>query len=225
MKERPILFNSAMVRAVLAGTKTQTRRLVKLPHNNPLGVWEPFWFGGENCYDRHGQDVPGRWTLGHSRTGDIIGCPIAQAGDRLWVREAWRTVAGADTIPPRDLMNVESSIHYEADESSSAGMGKLRPGMFMPRWASRITLEVTGVRVERLQEISEADAMAEGIERMPCLVPNTRLWRNYTPGNGWTPSIAIPQNSFRSLWESINGPGAWAANPWVWCVAFQKVTP
>lgn len=223
MKERPILFSAPMIRAILAGTKTQTRRVAKLPHNNPLGVWEPFWFGGENCYDRHGQEVPGRWTLGHSRTGDIIGCPIAQAGDRLWVREAWRACRGLDNTPPRDI-DPGSDIEFEATKQSYAEIGlvgKLRPSMFMPRWASRITLEVTGVKVERLQEISEADAIAEGIQQWPL---GFRVALSGAPKHE-SRSFDTAIGAFRFLWDSINGPGAWDLNPWVWAISFKKVTP
>jgi hypothetical protein len=193
MAERPILFSAPMVRAILAGTKTQTRRVMS---------------------DRH------RWHFIEA-TGDLALCPYGQPGDRLWVREAWSTLPMYDAVKPSDMAPYYAgTIRYKADGHQS---GKLRPGMFMPRWASRITLEITGVRVERLQDISEEDAIAEGIEQMPCQVPNTRLWRNYTPGNGWTSRVAIPQNSFRSLWESINGADSWNANPWVWVVEFRRV--
>lgn len=212
-----------MVRAVLAGTKTQTRRLVK---PQPTG-----FVGGPGVTLRDGTPaplIPMDETV--SPCGQEIRSPYGQPGDRLWVREAWRAPSEFDRVKPSDLPAPRNGllgtpIIYEASRHESVQFGKLRPGMFMPRWACRITLEVTGVRVERLQDISEADAVAEGIERMPCRVPNTRLWRNYTPGNGWTPSVAIPQNSFRSLWESINGPGSWDLNPWVWAISFQKVTP
>lgn len=224
MTVRPILFSGPMVRALLDGSKTQTRRVVKpQPQNDPAKHHpiEPYSNG------RGGWN----WVLqatGHG-TGDPFPCPYGQPGDRLWVREAfsgpWCMEAqdGRAAAPPSKWAR-ESSIWYWADgEPTHGDWTRPRPSIHMPRWASRIMLEVTGVRVERLREISEADAMAEGIERMPCQVPNTRLWRNYTPGNGWTPSVAIPQNSFRSLWESINGPGAWDANPWVWVVEFRRL--
>jgi hypothetical protein len=218
MRERPMLFSAPMVRAVLAGTKTQTRRVVKLPHQNPLGRWEVLPWGGPNGgRTRDGRTVPFQNVIGHSRTGEIIGCPHGQPGDRLWVREAWRTVKEADDTPPRD-MDAAYRLWYEADAHADhhghqLGYGKLRPGMFMPRWASRITLEVTGVRVERLQDISEADAIAEGAPSADlasgreCIFPHQGTHR-------W---------GFRLLWESINGPGSWDANPWVWVVEFKRV--
>lgn len=220
MKERPILFSGAMVRALLAGTKTQTRRIVKQqPERNDKGtlMWGTGRRTGLQRFGVDGLDVP---------PGVFARCPYGQAGDRLWVREshapqpdcslAWdnwmRGVGGARPI-----------IHYMADGSAKAWVDRWRPSIHMPRWASRITLEVVSVRVERLHELSEADAIAEGIEQMPCSVPDTRLWRNYDPSNGWTPSVAIPQNSYRSLWGAINGPDSWAANPWVWVVEFKRL--
>ena len=175
--DRPILFSAPMVRAILAGTKTQTRRVCKPAEAQGMTYVV-------NCMD-------GTW---RNEEGDMpsFRCPHGVPGDRLWVRE---------------------SHWWFKDEPAS---------IHMPRWASRITLEVTGVRVERLQDISEADAIAEGIEQMPCEVPDTKLWRNYTPDNGWTPRVAMPQNSYRSLWESINGQGSWDANPWVWVVEFRR---
>lgn len=100
-----------------------------------------------------------------------------------------------------------------------------RPSIHMPRWASCILLEIVSVRVERLHDLSEADAIAESIEQMPCEVPKTRLWRNYRPENSWPPRVAIPQNSLRTLWESINGEEGWLSNPWCWAIEFKRVAP
>lgn len=208
MKVRPILFSAPMVRPVLTGEKTQTRRVV---NPQPVGMdldaaldgnWLSKPFGG--LLLPKVRDLP-------------MHCPYGQPGDRLWVRETWRPIQPGG---PCIYLATDGDGRYPP---GPLRLFKWRPSIHMPRWASRITLEVTGVRVERLQDISEADAVAEGIERMPCRVPNTRLWRNYTPGNGWTPSVAIPQNSFRSLWESINGPGSWDLNPWVWVVDFRRL--
>ncbi len=203
MKERPILFSGAMVRALLAGTKTQTRRVVKL---------------------RNGQYMP------PSQRADSNGwvqmlrlCPYGQPGDRLWVREAWRTYRGNDKTPPRELTTAHY-IWFEADEPINLAQGKLRPGMFMPRWASRITLEVTGVRVERLQDISEADAIAEGIERTPSMgKPGAFQWCDYRVPNEPSEWFNDPARSYQTLWEQINGPGSWDANPWVWVVEFKRL--
>jgi hypothetical protein len=192
MKERPILMSAPMVRAILAGTKTQTRRVVKPQptHFNPAGV------------PRRANPDGG--------ASAVIACPYGQPGQRLWVREAWRGYETDDALPPRDIQR-STPVYFEATKSFYLGFdfktGKLRPGMFMPRWASRITLEVTGVRVERLQSISDADAFAEGIQQC---------------ANEGLPSDGTARGTYRALWESINGPGSWDANPWVWCVEFRK---
>ena len=195
MKERPILFAAPMVRAILNGSKTQTRRVVK---GFALELLAPDNF------------TPEYVALPENGTS-----PFGYAGDRLWVREAWRTVAGADDIAPRNLMNVESFTHYEADKSKPSGMGKLRPSMFMPRWASRINLEITGVRVERLADISKDDAMAEGIVLQPDGGFGLADTTHY--------NFCDPTYSYASLWESINGAGSWDENPWVWCVEFRRI--
>lgn len=208
MKERPILFSAPMVRAILAGTKTQTRRIVKAQPNpdisptfQGLKFVDGFWRAHFNNLEI---------TIPRFPSGIYVGqfnCPYGKPGDRLWVKETWRTVAEANGIPPRDLTNVESFTHYEADGPDRT-MGKLRPSIFMPRWASRITLEVAGIRVERLQDISEADARAEGT--LSTRMPNGINW-------------SVAQVGYKHLWESINGPGSWDANPWVWVVEFSRM--
>lgn len=222
MKERPILFSGPMIRALLAGTKTQTRRVVK---GAPEG-WAPI--GPETfsptVINRHGNLEPGPATFGAGNAdGDRwICCPFGAPGARLWVREAWRTQPLFDDQKPSNLPKA-AAIRYEADEAlrvySLAGYGlcvdgKLRPSMFMPRWASRITLEVTEVRVERLQDISEADALAEGVER--CISDTSLVARSLVNGS-------MHADRFAKLWESINGPGSWDANPWVWVVSFRRL--
>jgi hypothetical protein len=196
MHERPILFSGAMVRALLAGWKTQTRRIIK-----PV---QP--------------RVDGRWPAGRDPVPD---CPFGRPGDRLWVRETWaleqlddgeRVVWAADRAAAwrssmEDCFYLESS--YEPE--------RWRSSIYMPRWASRLTLEVTGVRVERLQDISVVDAIAEGIGRL-----KRGTWTDYSEemsASGWLD----PRNSFQSLWTSINGTGSWAANPWVWAIEFRRV--
>ena len=225
MKERPFLFSGPMVRALLAGTKTQTRRVVKLPaeiaadpddagsaderNDMTCVAWLPEHEGGPGFYG---------WMAEYPEEGSSpIRCPYGRPGDRLWLREAFRLCAEADATPPRDT-DAAYRIWYEADAPHQPGSGKLRPGMFMPRWASRLTLEITGVRVERLQDISEADAIAEGV------VP---MWE---PGCSGRLMEALGGYSFRPaasayalLWESINGPGSWDANPWVWCISFKVI--
>lgn len=198
MKETPLLFNAPMVRSVLDGRKTQTRRVVKLPHQNPLGVWEPSTMGGEHGgRTAKGGTIPLQAVIWHTRTGDSLMCPHGQPGDRLWVRETWSS---------QDCMEGEALYRATAiQDGMNAGEVQeitWRPSIHMPRWTSRINLEITGVRVERLQDISEGDVIQEGC-------PNEILY-----GTGW----------YRDLWESINGPGSWDANHWVWVIEFQRTT-
>ncbi|DBA08609.1 TPA: hypothetical protein NPR52_003913 [Pseudomonas aeruginosa] len=204
-RERPILFNDQMVRAILEGRKTVTRRVMK-PQPDFLGsMVDP--------------NTPFK-TLDaglHAR----ITCPHGQPDDRLWVREAWAADAQVDAIAPRDLSQGEP-IWYPADFSvrqtgcSMISKGRGRPSIHMPRWASRILLEITAVRIERLQDISEKQALAEGVE----LEGEGVCWA----GAAGTASDS-PVESFRLLWELINGAGSWNANPWVWVVEFKRVTP
>lgn len=221
MKERPILFSASMVRALLDGSKTQTRRVVKLPHMNPLGVWEPMTIGGPNGgRTKAGETIPEQGSIWHTRTGDGICCPYGQPGDRLWVREnGWerpdRTPKmmreGADTWRPY-YFDADGLSFYDSADFKEWGF-KRRPSIHMPRWASRITLEITGVRVERLQEISEGDALAEGVS-----VHQNHHDKPRT-------SIYGPVQAYRDLWEQINGTGSWDANPLVWVVEFNRVMP
>ena len=199
IRERPILFNGEMVRAILEGRKTVTRRVVKP---------QPDFKG--SMVDPNTPFV----TLGaglHAR----IGCPYGDPGDRLWVREAWAADAQVDAIAPRDLSRGEPLL-YPADGAvrqagcSMIAPGKGRPSIHMPRWASRIQLEITGVRVERLQAITEAQAEAEGVRACEHeLDPD---------GNGYTAT-----ELFSILWSSINGVDSYNANPWVWVVEFKRV--
>ena len=207
MKERPILFSSPMVRAILDGRKTQTRRVVK-PQPESGHDGEPYWHvGGYRAWQFRGIADPLR--MG---TNNPLVCPYGQPGDRLWVRETMD-------------VSYQGSAYYAADGAQIGDRDELGdlceryghpyffnelkgiPSIHMPRWASRITLEVTGVRVERLQDISEKDSKAEGAlkQRLDDLEPPTH-WRG-----------------FKGVWESINGPGSWDANPWVWVVEFRRL--
>ena len=202
-----------MVRALLAGTKTQTRRVVK-PQPDVVGRDV-----GDALPPVVGVFTPEDQRLG--RLAKAIHCPYGQPGDRLWVREAWRAPASCDHLPPRSISDSEA-VRFMADETVGAepGFGKGRPGMFMPRWASRITLEVTAVRVERLQDISEDDSVAEGLTLskggMWCGAPH--------PAHGAPRQHYDARHAYRDLWEQINGPGSWDANPWVWAVSFRRIT-
>ena len=188
MKERPILFSGPMVRAILEGRKTQTRRIVKV-----RGGLE--YIGPKGCeHEPDSWGYPHPCDDGYLTLADGIKCPYGKPGDRLWVRETWAPAEWPPTGPP---------AVYRADEGMFASQWK--PSIHMPRAVSRITLEVVSVRVERLQDISEEDALAEGI---------TLVERGTSP-----------VDQFNKLWESINGPGSWEANPWVWVVEFKRIEP
>ena len=190
MTDRPILFSAPMVRALLDGRKTMTRRVIKPQPRDPQ------MFGGD-WFDM---------AVERSRAHDDGETPITKytVGDRLWVREAWKPHSLYDHMKPRDIP--ATKVFYLADDGYSPSGSRGRPSMFMPRWASRLTLTVTGVKVERLRDISEKDARAEGVESR---VPMGRVDLNYA----W-------RQCFRELWLSINGPGSWEANPWVRAVSF-----
>ena len=260
MKERPILFSGPMVRALLAGTKTQTRRVCK-----------PAQFYSLSTVVEVPDPIERGQVYNGSHFGDEEGevqfaSPYGQPGDRLWVRETWqfhggmldcgtaRSSAGTslyqdivvsypadgarvtlhpkgqDWPTPKQPPQLEGEVYSLRDAPADfAYTGKNTyhdrltrwwnrkiPAIHMPRWASRITLDITSVRVERLQDISEADAMAEGITRRgaACHIEGEH-------------GFAAPTASevYQQLWTAINGPGSWDANPWVWAVEFRKLTP
>jgi hypothetical protein len=204
--ERGISFSAPMVLALLAGVKTQTRRLIK---------------------DKN---------VGSAlRDGPASKCCPFRVGDRLWVREAYRLPDSVDALNPSDAgAHLRSGdalasppIRFEADgtarnwpaSAAAVAAGKRRMGMFMPRWAARILLDIVDVRMERLSACSPADAIDEGIERLDDQDGAPR-WRVYGAAGGATPD---PLASYRSLWEQINGAGSWAADPWVWVVEFRPM--
>jgi len=191
---KPILFNDEMVRAILEGRKTQTRRLVK-PQPAYPDAWETPMFNRPQ-----------------------LSCPFGKPGDRLWVREAWQAwhrvsieyhewepisvkEATASRQPEFEWGPTCDAIEYRA---TSKSMGPWTPSIHMPRWASRIAIEITDVRVQRLQDISEEDAQAEGVQ--------------------WNARMLPFSVYFRDLWDSVAKPGAeWRDNPWVWAISFQRV--
>jgi hypothetical protein len=196
-KERPILFQGAMVRAILAGTKAQTRRLVKYPAAEGERGWHPIPTGF--------QYLPG----GSARPV----CPYGRPGDRLWVRETWAYHLHAQA----SMRDDDGPWVYAADGQPALQMrlcDRWRPSIHMPRCACRLVLEITDVRVERLRDISEADAMAEGIVQLPDQGFGLRSGEHY--------HATDPRQSYLSLWESINGEGSVEANPWVWAVSFRR---
>jgi hypothetical protein len=252
MKERPILFSGPMVRAILDGSKTQTRRVAKefdgmpnldgilqrFPHQNgcPHGApgdqeWRTGhitasgWYYVRGLLDESiGGDTRAVWvnpewfTWGFSQDDDpeSIGLDTnitpdnvqwKSAGDRLWVRETFamnEAKAGPPVVYRADHGKAQS-VFVERPHSAEwdVVVTRWRPSIFMPRAASRILLEITDVRVQRLQEISDEDARAEGYDR----------------------SHAFPREWFALLWERIHGPGSWHANPWVWAITFRRIQP
>jgi len=224
-KERPILFTAPMVRALLDGSKTQTRRIIK---PQPSGLPKLALHLAKRGWPE--------WFTDNWRQF----CKYGHHGDHLWVRESWRIGAWnenggeiavdylADNYSRREWLQVPEADDFEkywlqcCDDCDKAGIEadeegqyhwepgqspcRIRPSIFMPRWASRITLEIINVRVERLQDISKADCIAEGMQGLNDVHA------------GW-------HQSYAALWESINGPGSWDANPWVWVIEFKRVQP
>lgn len=216
MKEHPILFTGPMVRAILEGRKTQTRRPIKMPDHESV--------------DRVAYDAErGTLELGITLEGNTAGMGWVRApfavGDRLWVRETW--CQQADSLTER---LIAGKAHYAADGYEVHNVDGLerspwRPSIHMPRWASRLTLEVTDIRPERVKNIPQSDALAEGIEY--------RLAGGMSPGGSGTYHVgeehhaSTPKEAFACLWDSIygDGPLAWNTNPWVWATTFKVVKP
>lgn len=205
MRERPILLNAEMVRAVLDGRKTQTsrmltpRQLKMIDAAASIGECYPLESGHQH---ENSQSYYREW------------CPFGAVGDRLWVRESfyehgcWQ---GGGYDPEDSYFVSDKQVLYPADgikrpsERKRDDFWRSRPSIHMPRWASRITLEITGVRVERLQDISEEDAKAEGAPTECCVIGDKHFL------------------GFRSLWRSIYGEESWQANAWVWVIEFKRV--
>lgn len=211
MADKPIIFSAPMVRALLDGRKSQTRRVLKpQPPEGATCYWAHL--PGYECWMYQGKPEKMPGNSAYIPSGQLN---VSYAtGDRLYVREHWRGHIAYDDLAP-SAMGGEEPILYLADSAAEtwgwgkanpATWGRFRQGMHMPRWASRITLEVTGVRVERLQDISEADAEAEGV-------------RNSLHLQGGR----FARDNFAHLWWTINGDGSWEANPFVWCVSFRKL--
>jgi hypothetical protein len=239
VRERPILMSAPMVRAVLDGTKTQTRRVVlpqpvkrgRGPDNAPVGEIslrpDELPTGPENGWLFCEQVSRGQRRYMGAETFVRENCPFGQPGDRLWVREtfslnhsihyAHHNNRGTTGMLYRASWERNADVYGRPFE----GERRWRPSIHMPRWASRITLELTGVRVERVQDISEADAIAEGVE--PVVTMGThRTFVNYAPG---LPAHLLARDSYRTLWDSLNekrGYG-WDANPWVWVLEFRRL--
>lgn len=209
VKERPILFSAPMVRAILAGIKTQTRRIVKpQPERMPV----------ECHYSRTGwaqEGIPNEHGVKGCNCYAAVGFPGYWPGTRIWVRETWAYYGGDEYLYQREPEAVSYRATYEGERVPG---GKWRPSIFMPRWASRITLEIAEVRVQRLNDISDEDAKAEGVEP-GCLTCGENCL--YSGGCGCTRPAY--RDSFINLWNTINGPESWDANPFVWAITFKKV--
>lgn len=219
MTERGMIFNGEMVRAILDGRKTQTRREVTKATANLLDLQKK-----------------------HPNSKYAIGCPYGKPGDRIWVRETWGVVSHEldedGRIQPWSPDRPATAIHempfgngyysghaiYAADgdftwgddDGYEDGRSCWKPSIHMPRRASRITLEITGVRVEQLKSISEEEARSEGVARL-----REGFWKHYQPG--WTQHQLSARGSFATLWDSIYGFGEWDSNPWVWVIEFNRI--
>jgi hypothetical protein len=206
-----------MVRSILAGTKTQTRRVIRSAHAQEADAWQ---YCGSGRWESGIAGDHGRY--GH---GEWVRCPFGASGDRLWVRETWGFSSRVSTDGHDRWMREQDRTYlvYGAT-SGDEQAARWRPSIHMPRWASRITLEVTGVRVERLQEITEEDAKAEGMSAHTYtgIHPEQRV-----PGLGFDGARLGDQPHrlpFADLWDTINSNSApWASNPWVWVVSFLRV--
>ncbi|ELI8104593.1 hypothetical protein ACT4JQ_004709 [Yersinia enterocolitica] len=234
MNEKPILFNSEMVNAILSGRKTQTRRIMKVQpseHFHPQTIhgamdFTAHWYT-PGVIDKDGYLQPARKDVfGVADEDEGYTCPLGAVGDQLWVRETYRMARSLDTHSPSEVAELSLNAGYknpwapiqlEADGTRIGKWtgfdtppviteaGKLRPSLHMPRWASRINLLITGVRVERLQDISDADASAEG-----CKISSMQ-------------SGECLSDMFARLWKSIYGDESWQANPWVWVINFERM--
>jgi len=233
MKERGMIFNAEMVRAVMEGRKVQTRRIMKVqPESNQYGllrITDSTKRADIGKYHWAESNATGT----HTRSA-LFSCPFGAVGDRLWVRETWSDVnfEGVPAVAYRADGGVRPVAEDDGDESDPklekywfanwysdliGGVeGNWRPSIHMPRWASRITLEITGIRVERLKFISDKDAQAEGVQQL-----RGGFWRHYNPG--WTQHQLSARGSFLTLWESIYGEESWQVNPWVWVIEFRRV--
>lgn len=219
MTDRPILFSAPMIRALLQGRKTQTRRLLKLRGHKQFSEFGPSDTPG---YDWHFRRADGCWC---DHRHDDLPLPYAP-GDRLWVRETWTAqMTGGWTIADARRQMFDNKILYRANGNDS--IDGWWAATQMPREFSRLTLTVTDVRVQRLQDISEADAIAEGIYQSSCAMggvycinrPGDRAkgGATITRPAGWEKAY----HAYAHLWDSINGPGAWEADPWVTAISFD----
>lgn len=227
-KERGMIFNGEMVRAILDGRKTQTRRIMAIqPEHSELGLrrvidskngrdnGKYFWSQSDAC--------------GLKARSKVFGCPYGDVGDRIWVRETFQGPLVSEELFEEyrahpEKFETPQYCEYAADGGAKPEYCDLddnlrhgwRPSIHMPRWASRILLEITDVRVERLNAIREEDAQAEGVAQL-----RGGFWQHYQPG--WTQHQLSARGSFVTLWKSIYGEESWHSNPWVWVIEFKRI--
>lgn len=245
MSEKPILFSAPMVRAILEGKKTQTRRIVKPQpadhewiEKSEDEAFRWYFLGEPNCGS-------GSWDI--SERSYVFKCPYGTVGDSLWVREAFSPHGFCDlqalgNTKPSKIAECKFVVFMDGGQKYRDGiyckpldkyadgafeLCKFKPSIYLPRWASRINLLIKSIRVERLQDISEADAKAEGLAS---LTKDGNLFKYGIPkrdglpgadGWQWQDWCANPIDAYKKLWESINGADSWKANPWVWVVEFE----
>ncbi|MBF8460302.1 hypothetical protein FMJ63_09715 [Klebsiella michiganensis] len=206
MLERGMIFNAEMVRAILDGRKTQTRRPVRFP-----------------VLDKNlGCELAGNELAGELSAGNYLNSAFGKPGDRIWVRETFRVHSRATDVA---TLVYKASVRNSWTEQTHrvpvsvcnkpATPEKWTPSLHMPRWASRILLEITGVRVERLNAISEENASSEGVAQF-----RGGFWKHYQPG--WTQHQLSARGSFVTLWKSIYDEESWQSNPWVWVIEFKR---
>lgn len=229
MKERPILFSAPMVRAILAGQKTQTRRIIKRSPRWPID-----FIGGQAdmddpmCWGFECNETAEWWLLEKDPDDNRsrqIPCQHGQVGDHLWVRESTHRRQMQNLLTGEPLASQYDGGAYSADDNDVLNPDGFDiswwysrnacPSIHMPRWACRLLLDIEELRVERLQEISVQDALAEGIIVLP--------GGGFGLPDGAFFHAADPRQSFFMLWESINGDGSVQANPWVWAVKFRRI--
>jgi hypothetical protein len=219
-KERPILFSNLMVNAILKGKKTMTRRVIKPQPIYTTTMNDIKWYSWK---DR-------MFTMRGMQDNIVPLCPYGGPGDLAWVRETWRVDAKYDQLPPSKLPKNVIVDHAASlniiNESLFSYPGRWRLPRFMPRWASRMTLKIASVRIEHLQDISDEDAIAEGIERVGGKY-SCNPWKNYLKGKPgeMLQDCSSPTRSFQTLWDSINFQRgySWEVNPLVWVIEFKII--
>lgn len=204
LKERPILFSTPMVQAIVSGNKTQTRRIVKK-------IPDGFKFEGM-CTEMDYSGISGHFEGSHTL---LIPCPFGYIGDILWVRETWTLLEEKDCEGMK-TRNYYKSDHHNSNDEWFKENYKWHPAIFMPKAVCRIKLKIKNIRIERLNEISQEDAQDEGIkinqEGFHCMNYHTKKMQMFTP-----------EESFETLWREINGFNSWKENPYVWVIEFEKI--